>query len=143
MLSKPLGAMETFVQEMCGKPFYVHCTRNHDYMTKIMSTHGVLDEIQDHLTWGLVNGEWRTFKYAEPFSRHNHAKNWVDDVNNWRHDPIALEEIVWATKWWPHRQFTFLLSIAEANAVQVWARTRKEGVEPMLNFRKQILHNWS
>ena len=137
MSSKPLGATESFVQEINGKRFYVHCTRDRDYVTKIMSTHGVLDEIQDHSTWRLVGGEWKTFKYAEPFSRHNRAKHWVDDVNNRRHDPIALEEI-WATKWWPNRQFTFLLSVAEANAVQVRARARKENAEPSLDFRKQL-----
>jgi hypothetical protein len=34
-------------------------------MTKIMLLHGVLDEIQDHLTWWLVDGTWKTFKYAK------------------------------------------------------------------------------
>jgi hypothetical protein len=79
---KPLGTAETFVQDMCGKHFYVHCTRDHDYMTKMMSTYGILDEIQDHSTWRVVNSERKTFKYAEPFSRHNRAKHWVNDVNN-------------------------------------------------------------
>ena len=65
-------------------------------MTKIMLLHGVLDEIQDHLTWWLVDGTWKTFKYVEPFSYHNHAKHWVDNVNNCHHDPIGLEE-AWAT----------------------------------------------
>ena len=48
-----------------------------------------------------------------------------------------LEEI-WAAKWWPNQQFTFLLSVAEANAVQVRARARKENAEPSLDFRKQL-----
>ncbi len=39
-------------------------------------------------------GTWKTFKYAEPFSRHNLAKHWVDDVSNGCHDPIGLE--IWA-----------------------------------------------
>ena len=137
MSGKPLGATESFVQVFNGIRFYVHCTRDRDYVTKIMSSHGVLDEIQDHPTWRLVDGSWKTFKYAEPFSRHNRAKHWVDDVNNRRHDPIGLEEI-WATKWWPNRQFTFLLSVAEANAVQARARGKKEGAEASLNFRKQL-----
>jgi len=139
MSGKPLGATETFVQLLNGTRFYVHCTRDRDYVTKIMSAHGVLDEIQDHPTWRLVDGTWKTFKYAEPFSRHNRAKHWVDDVNNRRHDPIGLEEI-WATKWWPNRQFTFLLSVAEANAVQSRARGKKEGAEATLNFRKQLAY---
>jgi hypothetical protein len=44
---KPLGHMETFIQELGGVRFFIHCTRDADYVTKIMSTHGVLEEIQD------------------------------------------------------------------------------------------------
>jgi len=29
-------------------------------------------------------------------------------------------------KWWPNRQFTFLLSVAEVNAVQNRARAKKK-----------------
>ncbi|KAL7425548.1 hypothetical protein ACHAXH_000046, partial [Discostella pseudostelligera] len=144
MSNKPLGATESFVQDLQGTRFYIHCTKDRDYVTKIMSTHGLLDEIQDHPTWRLVDGQWKTFKYAEPFSRHNRAKHWVDDVNNRRHDPIGLEEI-WATKWWPNRQFTFILSVVEANAIQARARARDAPAEPTLSFRKQLanhmLHN--
>ncbi len=50
MSSKPLGHTETFVQEIEGKRFFVHCTKDRDYVTKIMSSHGVLDKIQDHAT---------------------------------------------------------------------------------------------
>jgi hypothetical protein len=117
MSGKPLGSTETFVQYFNGVPFYIHCTQDCDYVTKIMSMHGVLDEIQDHPTWRLVNREWKTFKYAELFSQHNQARHWVNHVNNRHHDPIALEEI-WATKWWPNRQLIFLLLVAEANAIQ-------------------------
>ena len=137
MMEKPLGETELYVQELGGVRFFVHCTRDADYVTKIMSTHGVLQEIQDHPTWRFVEGEWKTFKYAEPFSRHNRAKHWVDDVNNRRHDPIGLEE-VWQTKWWPNRQFTFLLSVAEVNCVQARARGRKEAAEPTLTFRRNL-----
>ena len=137
MRNKPLGHSETFVQLIDGIVFYIHCTRDADYVTKIMSTHGILDEIQDHPTWRLVDGTWKSFKYTEPLSRHNRSKHWVDDVNNRRHDPIGLED-VWATKWWPNRQFTFILSVAEANAVQARARGKKETAMPTLEFRKKL-----
>ena len=65
-----------------------------------------------------VNGEWKSFKYAESMPRHNRTNHWVDDFNQRqrRHQPISLEE-AFKTKWWPHRQFTFVLSVAETNAV--------------------------
>jgi hypothetical protein len=84
-----------------------------------------------------VDGSWKTFKYTEPFSRYSRAKHWVDDVNNRRHDPIGLEE-VWGTKWWAMRQFTFLCSVAEVNAVQSRARGRNEVTAPQLDFRRKL-----
>jgi hypothetical protein len=62
---------------------------------------------------------------SSPSASTNRAKHWVDDVNNRRHDPIGLEDL-WAMKWWPNRQFTFLLSVAEVNAVQNRARAKKK-----------------
>ncbi len=70
-------------------------------------------------------------------SRHNHTKHWVDDVNNRRHDPIGLEEVR-ATKWWPHRQFTFICSIAEVNALYARARGRSKPAEAGLIFRRKL-----
>jgi hypothetical protein len=98
MMTKRLCETHTFVQDLKGVRFYVHCTRDSNYVTKIMSTHGLLEEIQDHPTWRLVDGEWKSFKYAEPLSHHNRAKHWVDDANNYHHAPIGLEEM-WRTKW--------------------------------------------
>ena len=82
MKAKPLGTTEMFVQELGGLQFFVHCTQDADYITKIMSTQGVLDEIWDHPAWCFIEGGWKTLKYAKPFSRHNRVKNWVDNVNN-------------------------------------------------------------
>ena len=70
-------------------------------------------------------------------SRHNRSKHWVDDVNNRRHDPIGLED-VWATKWWPHRQFTFVCSVAEVNALNAKARGRNVPAEAGLTFRRKL-----
>jgi hypothetical protein len=103
-----------------------------------MSTHRVLDEIQDHPTWRQVDGQWKTFKYAEPFSRHNRGKHWVDDINKRRHAPISLESVWNTTKWWANRQFTFLLSVAEVNAGMAQARAKKETARPMLDFRRAL-----
>ena len=57
-----------------------------------MSTHGMLDECQEHKTWRKVDGPLRSFNYTEQFSWYSHAKHWVDDHNNQRHNPIGLEK---------------------------------------------------
>ena len=126
-----------FIQVINGMRFFIHCTQDDEYVTKVMTTHGILDEIQDHLRWRLMNGVWKSFKYTEPLSRHNRAKHWVDDINNRCHDPIGLES-AWATHWWPNQQFTFILSVVEANAVQAWVRAKKEAAMLTLEFRKNL-----
>jgi hypothetical protein len=93
----------------------VHCCRDKDWVSKIMSTHSMLNEIQDHLTYRCVEGTWKTFKFTKPFSLYCQRKNWADDHNNRQHDPIELEE-VWQIKWWPIRQFTFICFVVEVNA---------------------------
>ena len=134
---KELGFTKTLRQEIDGIAFNIHCTRDDKHVTKMMSTHGLLNEVVDHKTYRQVDGEWKSFNYAEYLSRHNRCKHWVDDVNNRRHDPIGLEQ-VWHTKWWPTRQFTFICSVVESNAVQCRARARKEPATPQLQFRRAL-----
>ena len=134
---KPLGFVKTLRQDMGGIPFNVHCTRDDRFVTKLMSTHGLLAEVADHKTYRQKDGDWVTFNYAEYLSRHNRIKHCVDDVNNRRHDPIGLEQ-VWHTKWWPTRQFTFICSVVEANAVMCRARARKDTPTPQLEFRRSL-----
>ena len=102
-----------------------------------MSTHGLINEIPSHKTYRRVAGEWKTFKYNEPISRHNHSKLWVDNVNTRRHDPIGLED-VWHTKWWPHRQLTFLCSVSEVNTLNSLAHARRLLAESQLAFRRKL-----
>ncbi|KAL7524687.1 hypothetical protein ACHAXR_004709, partial [Thalassiosira sp. AJA248-18] len=134
---KQIGYTETLRQVIDGQQFLIHCTKEEKYVTKLMSTHGLINEVADHPTYRQVQGQWMSYKYTEPISRHRKAAHWVDDVNNRRHDPIGLED-VWGTKWWPDRQFTFLCSVAEANACNSRARGRKLPAEPQLTFRRQL-----
>ncbi len=123
MKDKLLGDATTLKQCIDGKNFFVHC-QNDDCYVK-MSSNGLIQPVDDHVTYYNINGEWKLFKYIEPISCHNHAIHWVDDVNNCCHDPIALED-VWGTKWWPTQQLTFILSAADVNAINSQACARKE-----------------
>eukprot|EP00984_Skeletonema_dohrnii_P023854 scaffold12953_cov123-Skeletonema_dohrnii-CCMP3373.AAC.9 len=133
---KELGTSETLKQVIDGKEFLVHCQKDDGYVTKMMSTHGLNNEV-DHPTSRRVGNERKRFKYTEPISNHKRSAHWVDDVNNRRHGSIGLED-VWRAKWWPHRQFTFLCEIAEVNAVNSRARARKEDAEVQLVFRRKL-----
>ena len=103
----------------------------------MISTHGLIYEIPSHKTYRRVAEEWKTFKYTNPISNHNHSKHWVDDVNTRRHDPIGLED-VWHTKWWPYQQFTFLCSVSEVNVLNSQARARRLPAESQMAFRRKL-----
>ena len=136
---KPLGYCKSLKQDMNGIPFYVHCCKDSRYVTKMMSTHGLLTTVPDHITYRQKpDGGWESFHYPMFLSNHNRSKHWVDDINNRHHgDPIGLEQ-VWHTKWWPTRQFTFICSVAESNAVHCKARALK--AQPIPQLAKQMLY---
>ncbi|KAL7460891.1 hypothetical protein ACHAXS_001327, partial [Conticribra weissflogii] len=66
---KELGETMTNKQEVDGVKFLIHCTRDDQYVTKIMRSHGLLDEIQDHYTGCKIGGQ-KSFKYSEPIFHH-------------------------------------------------------------------------
>ena len=125
------------IQDMDGIPFSIHCTRDDRFVTKLMSTHGLLTEVDDHKTYRQKDGGWVSFNYVEYLSHHNLSKHWVDDVNNRSHDHIGLEQ-VWHTKCWETQQFTFISFVAEANPVYLRARVRQGKTTPQLAFRRKL-----
>ncbi|KAL7473681.1 hypothetical protein ACHAXS_014180 [Conticribra weissflogii] len=138
MRDKPLGYAATFKQIIEGKEFLLHCQNDdRDVTTKIMSTHGIIQPDDEHVTNRFIDGDWKSFRYVEPLSRQNQCKHLVNEFDIQRHDPVCLED-VWTTNWWPIRQFTFLCSIAEVNAINSRARSRKENADPLLPFRRKL-----
>ena len=119
-------------------------TRKIGTWKKLISTHGIINEITTHKTYRIVAGEWKTINYTDPISRNNYSKHLVGDVNARRYYPIGLED-VWHTKWWPHQKFTFLCSVSEVNALNYWVRARRLPAESQLAFRRKLarcmLHN--
>ena len=77
-----IGTVETLTQKVDGQDFLIHCQKEDKYVTKIMSTHGLISSVPDHRAYRYLGGEWKSFLYPEPISRHNRAKHWVDDHNN-------------------------------------------------------------
>ena len=61
----------------------------------------------------------------------------MDNHNNRRHQPISLEE-TWATKFWPHRVFAFLLAVAEGNAYLLNKHYRDDAEDSVLAFRRAL-----
>ncbi len=139
---KPMGHFESLEQVVDGVKFLIHCQKEENYMTKIVSCHGILTRVDDHDTFcDITNADGSRlriqFKYPEPILLDNRDRHCVDFPNNCRHHPIALSD-VWRTKWWPNRQFTFLLEVAEANEANERAHARKQTVELQWEFQHAL-----
>ena len=88
--NKELGSAKTFRQIFDGKPFLVHFHKDNRYVTKLMSTHGIINKIPTHKTLSRVAGEWKTFNYTDPISCHNHSKiGWMMSM------PEVMILLVW------------------------------------------------
>lgn len=87
--SKAVGAFDFYQQEINGKKFLIHCHKEEMYVCKIMSTHGQMVQTDMEAWRKELDGQWSSFKYTEPVTNHNRAKQWVEDVNNRRHSPLV------------------------------------------------------
>ena len=86
----------------------------------------------------IVTGPKKTkFNYPEGVGNHFLYRHSVDDHNNKQHSPISLE-VVWGTKYWPNRVFSFLLAVTEVNvnlAAQYFGGMKQVG---QIEFRKLL-----
>ena len=87
---------------------------------------------------GVETAKKNKFNYPEVVGNHFLYRHSVNDHNNKRHSPISLEGL-WATKYWPNRVFSFLLSVTKVN-VNLTA-TYFGGQEPtgQINFCKKLV----
>ena len=53
--NKELGSAKTFRKVFDGKNLLVHCHKDDIYVTKLMSTHGLINEIPTHKTYRRVS----------------------------------------------------------------------------------------
>ena len=64
----------------------------------------------------------------------------VDDHKNRRNDPISIERI-WATNFWPDRNFAWYLAATEVNTALPDGHFRKGGkLIPSLQFPRKLAH---
>ena len=61
----------------------------------------------------------------------------MDDHNGKRHSPVSLE-VVWGTKRWLNRVFTFVLSITEVNCFLAESHFMSQKCGIMMEFQKQL-----
>ena len=140
---KAVGTTDSLPGKIHGIPFHIYAMKEPDYVMKLMSTYGTNELQADHATRRIYkDAEKKTvttnFCYPEVVSNHFKFRHAVDDHNAKRHAPISLE-YVWATKYWPHCPFSFLLAISEVNTNLAEAFfTRNSTPRPQLEFRKLL-----
>ena len=137
---KDVGSVAALPGKLNGIQVWIHCMKEPDYITMLMSNYGTLDRKGDtrSRSWKIGhNSHHASFKYPELVYRHYKNRHHVDDHNNRRHQPISLEE-TWATKFWPHRVFAFLLAVAEGNAYLLNKHYRDDAEDSVLAFRRAL-----
>ena len=97
---KDVGSVAALPGKLNGIPVWIHCMKEPDYITMMMSNYGTLERTGD--TWSRswiigLNSHHVTFKYPELVCCHYKNRHHVDDHNKRRPQPISLEE-TWATK---------------------------------------------
>ena len=147
---KDVGDTDSLQGKMNNVPFHIFAMKEPDYVMKLMSTYGTNERNEAHKTrrvWKDKDKKTvsKTFNYPEIMSNHFKFRHAVDDHNGRRHSPICLEH-VWATKYWPHRPFSFLLAVTEVNVnlAEAYFVLHKEP-KPQIEFRKllaqDLIHN--
>ena len=143
---KEIGDTDSLPGTMDGVPFHVFGLKEPDYVMKVMATYGTNERNENHRTRRIYKDKEKkqvstSFYYPEIMSNHYKFRHAVDDHNAKRHSPICLE-YVWATKYWPHRPFSFLLAVTEVNVNLAEAHfVLKTKSRPQLQFRKLLAND--
>lgn len=142
--NKPVGAADCYESTLDEVKYQIHGMKEPDYTMMLMSTYGTLERHGDEKHRLLSDGTRVTFRYPELVYNHFKYRHAVDDHNNRRQSPIALEK-TWTTSWWPNRVFTFLLAVTEINVLLCLTNMFNEEEMGTLEFRKllakQLIHN--
>ena len=138
---KAVGDCDSWKGNMDEVPFHVYAMKEPDYVMSLMSTYGtnLRSGKETCREWVDSDGTKKTtkFNYSEVVGNHFLYRHSVDDHNNKRHSPISLE-VVWGTKYWPNRVFSFLLAVTEVNvnqAAQYFGGMNQVG---QIEFRKLL-----
>ena len=116
-ITKDVGDTDSLHGKIDGVPYAIFCTKEPNYIMKIMSTYGGLiikDGQRESKRQYKKDGEMvqKTFQYCEPFSNHFEFCHCIDDHNNIRHQ-LPTIEATWTTHRWAFRVFTFILGVVE------------------------------
>lgn len=139
---KDVGSVDAWPGELHGVPFHVFSMKEPDYIMSIMATYGTTNEIEEGETRRQYKGDdgadkSTTFKYTELFYNHYKYRHMVDDNNNCRMQPIAIER-TWLTNWWPDRCFAFLLGVSMVNAQKAFEHFGHHKQDEVLQFRRKL-----
>ena len=116
---KEVGETDSLHGTFDGAKYNFFCTKESDYVMKIMSTYGgilVKEEQRESKRIFTKDGEEKKveFKYTTPFANHFDYHHFIDDHNNLRHQKSSIEKI-WRTHRWESHTFACLLAVTEIN----------------------------
>ena len=138
---KDVGDCDSWKGMMEEVPFHVYAMKEPDYIMSLMSTYGtnLRTGKETSREWVDSSGVKKNvkFHYPEVVGNHFLYQHSVDNHNNKRHSPISLE-VVWATKYWPNRVFSFLLGVTEVNVNLATTYFCGQNQKGQIEFRKLL-----
>ena len=114
---KEVGNVDAVKQVEYGLAYHVFCTKDPDYVIKLITAYRTLEPTDKRTRRKLKHGdvmEKRQFMYTEVVANYFLYQHQIDDNNNRGHAPISIEK-TWATKYWPDRCFAWYLAVSEVN----------------------------
>ena len=99
--SKEVGNVDAVKQVEDGVAYHVFCTKEPDYVMKLMTTYGTLEPTDKRTRRKFKRSsvmDKNEFMYTEVVANHFLYQHQVYDNSNRRHAPISVER-TWATKY--------------------------------------------
>lgn len=142
--NKQVGDVDAIRGVFDEQPFHVYGMKEPEYIMLMMTTYGTCERYGKITKRNVNNDEVITFQYPEVIANHFKYRHIVDDHNAKRHAPISIE-VVWATKQWEKRVFTFLLAVTEVNvmlaAVYFYNKKQPSMIQFRKDFSKELIYN--
>lgn len=141
MAGKPVGELHTRKARMHDMPLLLFAVNHSLYTFILISTYGCSHLVGPERKVRAANGAMFTYRRNEAIQDYYAIRHAVDDHNHLRQGQRVGLERAWASKFWPNRQFAFLVSVSLVNAMLAYNHfTASKCDKPLLNLTRFKRH---
>jgi xylulokinase len=137
MAGKPVGELHARRGTLGDMRFNLFAVNHNRYTFILIATYGSTVLENEARVLRCVDGRTLTFRRNEPLNDYYRARHAVDDHNHYRQGQRVSLEQAWGSKFWPNRQFAFVVATAMVNALMAYNHfDRLAKGEPALTLRQ-------